>query len=131
MSQQTDIDTIRNGFAAFARGDMETLRNEVFAPDAVWLIPGTGYYAGPKEGVEAILQFFADLFERSGGTLQVILDDAVAGDDHTISLSHNLAMRGDMSLDQKSVIVYEMLDSRVTRAEQYYDDTAYNDRFWA
>jgi hypothetical protein len=24
-----------------------------------------------------------------------------------------------------------MLDSRVTRAEQYYDDTAYNDRFWA
>jgi ketosteroid isomerase-like protein len=40
-------------------------------------------------------------------------------------------MRGDMSLDQKSVIVYEMLDSRVTRAEQYYDDTTYNDRFWA
>ena len=27
MSQQTDIDTIRNGFAAFSRGDMETLRN--------------------------------------------------------------------------------------------------------
>ena len=131
MSQQTDIDTIRNGFAAFARGDMETLRNEVFAPDAVWLIPGTGYYGGPKEGVEAILQFFADIFGRSGGTLQVILDDVVAGDDHTISLSHNLAVRGDMSLDQRSVIAFDMLDSRVTRAEQYYDDTAYNDRFWA
>ena len=66
MSQQSNIDTIRRGYAAFSAGDMDTLRNEVFTPDAVWAVPGNGYFSGAKEGVDAILQFFADTFERSG-----------------------------------------------------------------
>lgn len=131
MSQQSNIDIIRRGFAAFAEGDMDTLRNEVFTPDAVWHVPGHGYFAGPKEGVDAILQFFADIFERSGGTLQALLDDVVAGDDRAISLNRNVAMRNDRSLDQKAVLVFAMVDSRVARVEQYFDDTTYNDEFWA
>jgi ketosteroid isomerase-like protein len=110
---------------------METLRNEVFTPDAVWHVPGTGYFAGPKEGVEAILQFFAEIFERSGGTLQAILDDVVAGDDHTISLNRNVAMRNNLSLNQKAVLVFDMVDGRISRVDQYFDDTTYNDEFWA
>jgi ketosteroid isomerase-like protein len=110
---------------------MDTLRNEVFTPHAVWVIPGNGYFAGPKEGVDAILQFFADIFERSGGTLQALLDDVVAGDDHCVSLHRNVAMRGGRSLDQKSVLVCDMVDGRIDRVEQYYDDTTYNDQFWA
>jgi ketosteroid isomerase-like protein len=46
MSQQSDIDTIRRGFDAFAKGDMETLRNEVFTPDAVWHVPGKARRGG-------------------------------------------------------------------------------------
>ena len=42
MSQQSNIDTIRRGYAAFSAGDMETLKNEVFTPDAVWVVPGNG-----------------------------------------------------------------------------------------
>ena len=117
MSQQNNIDTIRRGFAAFAQGDMETLRNEVFAPHAVWNVPGRGYFAGPKDGVDAILQFFGDIFERSGGTLQAVLDDVVAGDAHTIALNRNLAMRNDRSLDQRAVLVFDMVDTRIVRVE--------------
>ena len=46
MSQQSDIDTIRRGYAAFAAGDMDTLRNDVFTPDALWVVPGNGYLLG-------------------------------------------------------------------------------------
>src|SRR6476619_6983289 len=99
MSQQNDIETIRRGYAAFTAGDMETLRNEVFSPDAVWKVPGNGYFSGTKEGIDAILQFFADIFERSGGTLQVLLDDVAAGDDHCYSLHRNVATRGDRNFD--------------------------------
>ena len=46
MSQQSDIDTIRRGYAAFAAGDMDTLRNDVFTPDALWVDPGQRVLTG-------------------------------------------------------------------------------------
>jgi ketosteroid isomerase-like protein len=131
MSQQSDIDTIRRGYAAFSAGDIDTLRNEVFTPEAVWTVPGNGYFSGPKEGVDAILQFFGDIFERSGGTLEVLLDDVAAGDDHCYSLHRNVAMRGERRLDLRSVLVFEIVDERIARVDQYYWDTAENDQFWA
>jgi ketosteroid isomerase-like protein len=131
MSQQSDIDTIRRGYAAFAAGDMETLKNEVFTPDAVWVVPGKGYFSGSKEGVDAVLQFFADIFERSGGTLQALLEDVAAGDDHCYSIHRNVAMRGNESLDLRSVLVCDMMDGRIARVDQYYWDTAEFDEFWA
>ncbi len=131
MSHDTDIETIRRGYDAFSAGDMETLRNEVFAPDAVWVVPGNGYFSGAKEGIDAILQFFGDIFERSGGTLQVLLDDIAEGDDHSYSLHRNVATRGDRSLDLRSVLVFEMVDGRIDRVDQYYWDTTENDEFWA
>ena len=131
MSQHNNIDTIRRGYAAFSAGDMETLKNEVFTSDAVWVIPGQGYYSGAKEGVDAILQFFADIFERSGGTLQVLLEDVAAGDGNSYSLHRNVAMRADRSLDLRSVLVFAMVDGRIARVDQYYWDTTENDEFWA
>ena len=38
---------------------------------------------------------------------------------------------GGRSLDQKSVLVCDMVDERIDRVDQYYDDTTYNDEFWA
>jgi uncharacterized protein len=131
VSQQSNIDLIRRGYAAFSAGDMDTLRNEVFTPDAVWVVPGNGYFSGPKEGVDAILQFFGDIVERSGGTLQVVLDDVAAGDDHCYSLHRNVATRGERRLDLRSVLVFEIVDGRITRVDQYYWDTMENDQFWA
>ena len=129
MSQQSNIDIIRRGYAAFSAGDTETLKNEVFTPDAVWVVPGNGYYSGAKEGVDAILQFFADIFE--GGTLQVMPEDVAAGEDHCYSIHRNVAMRGGRSLDLRSVLVLDMVDGRIARVDQYYWDTTENDEFWA
>jgi uncharacterized protein len=131
MSQQSDIQTIRRGYAAFSAGDIDTLRNEVFRPEAVWVVPGNGYYSGAKEGIDAILQFFADIFERSGGTLQVMLEDVAVGDDHCYSIHRNVAMRGGRNLDLRSVLVVDMEDGRIARVDQYYWDTAEFDEFWS
>jgi len=131
VSQQSNIDIIRRGYAAFSAGDTETLKKEVFTPDAVWVVPGNGYYSGAKEGVDAILQFFADIFERSGGTLQVMPEDVAAGADHCYSIHRNVAMRGGRSLDLRSVLVLDMVDGRIAQVDQYYWDTTENDEFWA
>jgi len=33
MSAQTNAEVMQKGYAAFSRGDMETLRNELFTPE--------------------------------------------------------------------------------------------------
>jgi ketosteroid isomerase-like protein len=40
-------------------------------------------------------------------------------------------MRGNESLDLRSVLVCDMMDGRIARVDQYYWDTAEFDEFWA
>ncbi len=63
-------DLVRKGFDAFARGDVDTLR-ELFDQDAVWHAPGRNPLAGDHLGVDAILGFFARTMEVTGGTFRL------------------------------------------------------------
>jgi ketosteroid isomerase-like protein len=126
----SDADIIRRGFELFAQGDMEKL-SQLFAADAVWVVPGQGPVAGPKHGWDEIVAFFGELFERSGGTLRAELDYVVAGDGHAVALNRNVATRRGESLEQRAVIAFDMANGQIRRAEQYFDDTTENDRFWA
>lgn len=130
MTDMSDADIIRRGFELFAQGDMENL-SRLFAADAVWIVPGHGPVAGPKHGWDEIVAFFGELFERSGGTLRAELEYVLAGEGHAVALNRNLATRGGESLEQRAVIAFDMGNGQVRRAEQYFDDTAENDRFWA
>jgi ketosteroid isomerase-like protein len=129
MGATDDVEVVRRGYAAFSAGDMATL-NELFTDDAVWHVPGTGTLSGSKQGRDAILSFFGQLMSQSGGTLKVMLDDVVGGDDHTVAMSRNQAARDTRTLDQQAVIVFTLRDGRVTEARQFFDDTALNDAFW-
>lgn len=130
MGSADDVEVIRRGYAAFSAGDMATL-TELFTEDAVWHVPGDGPISGPKQGRDAILSFFGELMSRSEGTLTVTLDDVVGGDHHTVSMDRNQATRGGQSLQQDTVIVFELRDGRVSQARQFFDNTAVSDAFWA
>ena len=130
MGSADDAQVIRRGYAAFSAGDMATL-TELFTEDAVWHVPGDGPISGPKQGRDAILSFFGELMSRSEGTLTVTLDDVVGGDHHTVSMDRNQATRGGQSLQQDTVIVFELRDGRVSQARQFFDNTAVGDAFWA
>jgi hypothetical protein len=41
-----------------------------------------------------------------------------------------VATRADRSLDLRSVPVFEMVDGRIVRVDQYYWETTENDEFW-
>jgi ketosteroid isomerase-like protein len=66
-----DEELVRSAFDAFAKGDVDTLR-ESMAQDAVWHVPGRNQLSGEHRGVDAILGFFAKTMELSGGTFRVI-----------------------------------------------------------
>ena len=48
-------------YACFGRGDMETIKNEVFAPDIQWTLPGHNPLSGVKHGADEVLAFFGAL----------------------------------------------------------------------
>jgi uncharacterized protein len=68
----TPAGLVKRGYAAFATGDMDTLR-ELLAPDIVWRMPGRSAVAGDHRGIDDVLAFFGMMMERSGGTFRAEL----------------------------------------------------------
>ena len=66
-----NIALVQRMYECFNRNDMDTIRNEVCAPDLVWGLPGRHPLSGVKHGAEEVLAFFAQLVRAN---IQVTLD---------------------------------------------------------
>jgi ketosteroid isomerase-like protein len=123
-------DLIRKGYDAFSVGDMETLRG-LIAPNATWHVPGRSPLAGDYEGIDAILNLFAKVFDLSEGTLRLEVHDVLANDEHGVGLQHATAQRGDRTLDSNEVSVFNIQDGMVTEAWLFPADLYAEDEFWS
>ncbi len=52
---------VRKGYAAFSRGDIETLQNEIFTDDIVWHVPGRNRFSGDYKGISEVRGYFGQL----------------------------------------------------------------------
>jgi ketosteroid isomerase-like protein len=129
MGTEENAELVRRGYEAFSAGDMATL-GEMFGDDAVWYVAGNSTLSGRKEGREAILSYFEELGTRSGGQLKVILQDVVAGENHTVGLQHNQAENNGRSLDVDGAIAFRIRDGKIIEGREFYADTAQGDAFW-
>ena len=48
-------------YECFGRGDMDTLKSDVFATDIVWRLPGHHPLSGAKQGADEVIAFFGAL----------------------------------------------------------------------
>ena len=122
---------VRSGYDAFAKGDIELLRDEYFAPDIVWHFPGRSPLASDYRGVDDVLAFFGRSFELSGGTLQIEVHDVLANDEHAVALIHVRADRDGKTLDDNSVQVFHINDGKVTESWIHPGDQYAGDEFWS
>ena len=123
-------DLVRRGFDAFARGDVDTLR-ELIDQDAVWHAPGRNPLAGDHQGVEAILGFFARTMEITGGTFRAELHDAVANDEHAVAIYVSRGQREGRTLDGNVVLVSHIRNGRLAETWQLSGDQYAADEFLA
>ena len=127
-----NVDLLRKGYAAFGKGDLDTIRNSVFSPDMVLHVAGRSPVSGDYRGVDEVFGFFGKLFELSGGTFSVDLHDAVANDHHAVGLSSFSGQRDGKTLDgAKGVEVYHVQDGRITEAWFTTEDDYSFDEFWS
>jgi ketosteroid isomerase-like protein len=110
---------------------MDTLRS-LYAPDAVHHAVGNGPLAGDYKGVDDILGYYGQLFERSDGTFKAELATAKAdGDDKVVATHQNTAKRGGKTLDQEETLTFTISGGKVIDLVEGRSDQAAYDAFWA
>jgi uncharacterized protein len=125
-----NVETVRQGYAAFSRGDLDALRRVFFAPDVIWHYAGKSQLAGHYHGVDEVIGWLGRSFELSGGTLTVELHDVVGNDEHVVALVTVRAARNGKHLFDQGVQVFHLDGGKATQAWLLPGDLYTNDEFW-
>jgi uncharacterized protein len=123
-------DLVRRAFDAFAKGDVDTLR-ELMDQEAVWHAPSQDPLEGEYRGVDAILGYFAETMENTGGTFRAELHDVVANDEHVVAMYLARGEREGRTLEDRSVLVSHVRNGKLGETWQYFEDQYAVDRFLA
>jgi uncharacterized protein len=128
---QPNEDLVRQASAAFARGDLDALRNQFFAPNITWHISGTGPLAGDYQGIDAVMGLIGKIAGLSGGTARVALHDVVTNDAHTVSLAAVSAERSGKQLRDNITHVIHAENGMATEIWTSPGDPAAEAAFWS
>jgi uncharacterized protein len=121
--------TVDRMYACFGQGDMDTLKNEVFAPDIEWVLPGHHPLSGSKKGADEVLAFFGALMET--GVNVDNLSFGTIGDDRVVE-THS----GHGNVDGQDYLfptcsVYTIRDGKIQHVQVYTaDQHGVDDYFW-
>ncbi len=130
MADHPNAELFKKGYAAFAAGDMDTVRS-LFAPDIVWHVSGKSHFAGDYTGVDSVLDLFTQYFEESGGTFKVDVHDIVANDTHGVAVAALSAQKDGKSLSsERYVHVVHMNDGLQTESWIFSENQEVIDDFW-
>jgi ketosteroid isomerase-like protein len=120
MSEQTNVETIKAAYAAFAAGDVEGVLSRLDG-DVEWRVPAVLPHGGEFRGREGAGAFFSGLVEKWDG-LEVELDDIVAERDRVVAMGRahgRLRSAGDT--EYGFVHAWTLRDGRAVRFDEYVD----------
>jgi ketosteroid isomerase-like protein len=127
---ERNADVVRRLFGAFERKQGFGLR-DVFAPDAVWVVPGESGMAGTYRGRDAIFRFLARLPKETGGTYGSRLVDVLVSDERAAALYRATGSRNGNTLDLDQVLLFRLEDGLVHEVVALPLDPATFDAFWS
>jgi ketosteroid isomerase-like protein len=118
-----NVARIRDGYAAFAKGDFAVL-TDLFAEDLLWHDSGRNQLSGDYRGRESVFGLFGKLMEVAEGSLRIGLHALFADDEHAVALVVITASRGGRSVEVNEAHVFPMRDGKVMEflnasADQY------------
>jgi ketosteroid isomerase-like protein len=121
---------VRRIFDAFSRRDVFALRG-LFAPHAVWTVPGDGAMAGVYRGPEEIFRFLGRLPKETDGTYRSRLVDVLASDSRAAALYRASGERRGRTLDLDQVLLFGLDGGAVRDVLALPSDPAAFEEFWA
>jgi uncharacterized protein len=143
-ARQANLALVQRMYECFNRDDLDTIRNEIFAQDLVWNLPGRHPLAGTKRGAEEVLAFFAQLRRAN---IQVTLDpqnDPATGIDSfgestvvevhrgrgTTTVRDAGGNETPVTLNALNCTHYRIRDGRIAQVQVYISDQYTVDNFF-
>jgi len=112
MAEHPNVARIKDGYAAFAKGDFAVL-NDLFAEDLVWHEGGRNQLAGDYRGREAVFAYFGKLMEVTEGSFHLDLHTVFADDEHGVALVVTTASRDGRSIKINDAHIFRLREGRV------------------
>ncbi len=128
-SKGLGIDLVERMYGCFAKGDMEGIKRDVFAPDIKWHLPGRHPLGGTKNGADEVLAFFGQLIKSEivVDLIKIIGDDEVA-----VEVHRGHTDKTKVGLDALNCTVYYVRDGRIGEVQVFLSDQYSADNFfWA
>lgn len=121
---------VRRAHAAFKANDQATIA-EIFAPDIEWVVTGHSQTATVDHGMAEVGQSFLKIMQMTEGTYDAVGTDYVGGDHTAVARAHVTARRpGKEPLDLEEVVVFDVVDGKLSRAVHIpFDQDAWDDFF--
>lgn len=130
MSDHPNLERAREGYMAFAEGDMDAVSG-LMADDIVWHVPGDHRMSGDYQGKQEVLGFFGRLMQETGGTFRNDVHDLLANDEHGVALVQSSASMGGKTVEDRGVHVFHMRDGKMTEFWNMPGDQSAWDDFWS
>ena len=123
-TEHPNAQLLREGFAAFARGDLDFIRSTM-TDDCTWTNAGDSPVAGSHRGWDEIVSMFGTLLETTGGTMAMELQSVLADDTCAVAIYDSTATVAGSTRTMRFVMIEEMVDGK-SRATQVmaYDQAA-------
>lgn len=124
-----NTDLVLRMYDYYGKGDMASIRRELFHPDITWTMPGHHPLSATMEGADAVFAFFGALFEAG-----ITVDDVHFGelDDGTVVETHMAHGKvGDEEFRLPTCTTYGVRDGRLFNVRVHPGDQHNVDRyFW-
>lgn len=125
---RSNVSLVEKMYECFNRGDMETLKREVFAENIEWRLPGHHPLAGTKRGADEVIAFFAQL-TKSGIKVDLIRIDTF-GEEYVVEVHRGYGQAGDAKLDANNCTHYHVVNGRLQDVQVYISDQHAVDLFF-
>ena len=131
MGSEENVAVMQRAYDAFNAGDMDTLV-EVFDESDAWHLPGRSSMAKDYQGRDAILAYFGQIGQETGGTFQAELQRLLSDDDNrVVGIQRSTGDKDGKHLDVVNAIVFELRDGKIVDGREHFHDLYAWDEFWS
>ena len=126
MSEQENVELVKQGYAAFGSGDIEKLLS-MYAEDIEWTIPSIegAPFGGTLRGRGQVAKFFASLSEAED-IQEFTQEDYIAQNDRVVVTGRSKAVvkASGRTLELEYVHLFTISGGKVQRFVEYFDTAA-------
>jgi len=124
----SNVAIVQRMYECFNRGDMDTIRKEIFASELVWRLPGHHPLAGTKNGANEVIAFFGQL--NKGGIQVDLINIDTWGEDTVVEVHRGHGQSHGAVLDALNCTHYYIRDGKIADVQVYLSDQHAADQFF-